>query len=71
MGKWIWRFIVEENSFWKSHISTKYGIEAGGWFTKDPKGSYGVGLWKAITKEKAQVNKDCALILGNCRRIRF
>ena len=38
-------------------MSTKYGIEAGGWITKDPKGSYGVGLWKAITKEKAQVNK--------------
>ena len=53
LGKWIWRFSTEENSIWKSCICIKYGTTTGVWFTKDPKGSYGVGLWKSIDKKKA------------------
>ena len=33
LGKWAWRFAVEENSTWKSCISAKYGYEEGDWFT--------------------------------------
>ena len=25
LGKWAWRFAVEENSIWRSFINTKYG----------------------------------------------
>ena len=32
LGKWIWRFAVEESSTWKVCISTKYGIEVGDWY---------------------------------------
>ena len=44
LGKWVWRFTVEESSTWKVCISTKYGTEAGGWYTLSPRGSYGLGL---------------------------
>ena len=40
---------MEESSTWKIYISTKYGIELGGWYTLSPRGSYGFGLWKAIS----------------------
>ena len=51
LGKWVWRYMVEEDSIWNHCISIKYGIDIGGWFTLDLRGSYGVGLWKAIAKE--------------------
>ena len=28
LGKWIWRFTVEENSTWKVSANTKYGTNA-------------------------------------------
>ena len=40
LGKWIWRFAVEENSPWKNVIRLKYDIE-GGWFTKIPRKLWG------------------------------
>ena len=44
LGKWLWRFAVEEDSPWKNSIKLKYDIEDGGWFTKNLRGSGGVGL---------------------------
>ena len=32
-------------------IGTKFGEEAGGWYTRDMRGGYGTGLWKDIRKE--------------------
>ena len=55
---------MEENSIWKSCISINYGTVAGAGLPKTPKGSYGVGLWKSIDKEKGLLKKDCELILG-------
>ena len=54
---------MEENSTWKSCISTKYGTGVRGWFT----GSFGVGLWKAIAKEAAHLKQDCELVVGMAR----
>ena len=44
LGKWVWRFAEEEYSIWKKVIRLKYQVEQGGWFTKIPRGSGGVGL---------------------------
>ena len=44
LGKWNWRFSMEENSVWRNIISLKYGMEDGGGFSNTPRGSYGVGL---------------------------
>ena len=44
LGKWNWRFAIEENYVWRNIISLKYGIEDGEWFSNAPRGSYGVGL---------------------------
>ena len=49
---------MEENSVWKSCITTKYEPEDGGWFTPLSRGSYGVGLWKIIAKESSQLKED-------------
>ena len=51
LGKWVWRFAEEESSNWKEVIRLKYQVEEGGWFIKNLRGSFGVGLWKDISKE--------------------
>ena len=63
--KWNWRLAIEDNPSWKKLIKIKYGLEAGEWFLEEPKGSFGVGLWKDIRKEGQQMKHDCKLVLGN------
>lgn len=59
---------MEENSFL---VKLEYKVELGGWFTKPPKGSNRVGLWKTIRKESTQLKNNCTFVLGDGRRIRF
>ncbi|RVW74330.1 LINE-1 retrotransposable element ORF2 protein [Vitis vinifera] len=49
--KWSWRYAVERDSYWKLIISSKYGVERGGWSTCGAREGHGVGLWKEISKE--------------------
>jgi hypothetical protein len=50
MGKWLWRFAVERDAFWRKVVAIKYGSMRGGWCTKEVGGSFGVGVWKYIRK---------------------
>ena len=70
LGKWNWRFAMEENSVWMNIISLKYGMENGGWFSNTPRGSYRVGLWKDFCKEVIQMRKNCSIEVGG-RKVRF
>ena len=65
LGKWNWRFAMEENLVWRNIISLKYGMEDGGWFSNTLRGSYGVGLWKDIGKEVIQIRQNCSIEVGN------
>ena len=71
LGKWNWRFAMEENSVWRNIISLKYGMGDGGWFSNTPRGSYRVGLWKDIGKEVIQIRQHCSIEVGNGRKVRF
>ena len=62
---------MEDDPPWKDVIKLKYGLEEGGWFSAEPKGSFGVGLWKDIIREAQQLKQDCKLMLGDGGRIRF
>ena len=48
LGKWLWRFGVEESLLWRRVIATKYGIQLGGFSTKNIRGTHGCGLWRSI-----------------------
>ena len=71
LGKWNWRFSMEEKAVWRSIISLRYGMEEGGWFSNSPRGSFGVGLWKDIDKEVIQIRHNCSFEVGNGRKVRF
>lgn len=48
LGKWLWRFASENESLWKRIIVRKYGEEERGWYTRESRDGYRVGLQKAI-----------------------
>ena len=62
---------MEENSSWRFLISLKYEIEEGGCFSKIPRGSYRVGLWKEISKEATQLKQNCSFDLDDGCKVRF
>ena len=71
LGKWNWRLAIENNPPWKDLMKLKYGLEEGGWFSMEPRGSFGVGLWKDIRREAQQMKQDFKLMLGDGGPIRF
>jgi hypothetical protein len=50
LGKWLWRFGVEESHLWRRVVVAKYRVGRGGWTSNFPRGSYGCGLWRHIRK---------------------
>ncbi|RVW81120.1 hypothetical protein CK203_044688 [Vitis vinifera] len=71
LGKWSWKFAVERNSLWKQVIIKKYGVEEGGWCSREVRGAYGVGVWKAIRKHWENIRSRSRLIVGNGRKVKF
>jgi hypothetical protein len=50
LGKWLWRYGIERDAWWRVAVDSKFGSLWGGWFSLEPVGAYGVGLWKNIMK---------------------
>jgi hypothetical protein len=50
MGKWLWRYVMERDAFWRKVVDVKYGSLRGGWCSKEVGGSYGFGVWKSIRR---------------------
>ncbi|KAL6329297.1 hypothetical protein AAG906_015506 [Vitis piasezkii] len=69
--KWSWRYAVERDSYWKLIISTKYGVERGGWSTCGAREGHGVGLWKEISKEGLLLLNNVSFSVGDGKRVRF
>ena len=58
-------------AFWRQIISGKYGDLEGGWCFKEPRGGYGVGLWKTIRKLWDVISSKLSFSVGNGKRIKF
>ncbi|RVW23944.1 LINE-1 retrotransposable element ORF2 protein [Vitis vinifera] len=65
------RFACEKENLWKQVLLAKYGQEGLGWMTKKANGTFGVGVWKEIMKEKDWCWENMAFTMGNGTRIRF
>jgi hypothetical protein len=50
LGKWLWRFGIERDAWWRTVVDSKFGYFRGGWCSHVPIGAFGVGLWKNIRR---------------------
>uniref|UniRef100_A0A7N2MU62 Reverse transcriptase zinc-binding domain-containing protein n=1 Tax=Quercus lobata TaxID=97700 RepID=A0A7N2MU62_QUELO len=48
LGKWLWRYGIEETRLWRRVVALKFGEEWGGWTSKLGRGVHGSGLWRSI-----------------------
>ena len=44
LGKWLWRFAIEENRLWRRVVALKFGEKWAGWTSKLGRGVHGCGL---------------------------
>ena len=63
--------MVENEALWNQVISRKCGVEERGWYTREGREGFGVGLWKEIRKESYRLSNYIVFSVGNGRRIRF
>ncbi|RVW53252.1 Transposon TX1 uncharacterized 149 kDa protein [Vitis vinifera] len=71
LGKWIWRFAIEEDSFWRKVVGVKYGRLGFGWRTKEARGTFGVGVWRDILKESSWCWDNIEFKVGKGTKVNF
>ena len=64
LGKWLWRFRVEETWLWRRVVAMKIGEEYGGWTSKLSRGVHGCGLWRGIQMVWEAFSQNIGLRLG-------
>jgi len=71
LGKWLWRFGMDRDAWWRVAVESKYGSLWGGWCPREVAGAFGVGLWKFIRKGWENFSKFLRFEVGDGSRIRF
>ncbi|RVX18958.1 Transposon TX1 uncharacterized 149 kDa protein [Vitis vinifera] len=71
LGKWIWRFAIEEDFFWRKVVGVKYGRLGFGWRTKEARGTFGVGVWRDILKESSWCWDNMEFKVGKGTKVSF
>lgn len=71
LGKWLWRFRVEQEHFWHTIIKKKYGEFQGDWSTTVVRRPYGSNLWRGIQASWDRFSAFVLFRVGNGKNIRF
>ena len=69
--KWNWRFVNERETLWRNVISRKFAEEERGWYTREVREGFGVGLWKEIRKEGSLLQNKVVFFVGDGRKVKF
>ena len=71
LGKWLWRFGIEETRLRRRVIALKFGEEWGGWTSKLGRGVHGYGLWRSIRMGWEDFSKNIRFEVGLGDRVKF
>ena len=61
----------EKNPLWKRVIFGKYGLEAGGWCTKEVIERCGIGIWEAIRNGWEAFKDKTSFQVGSGNKVKF
>ena len=70
LGKWLWRYGMKWEAFWKKVVDVKYGSLWGGWCA-NVVNPYGVSLWKSIRWEWARFSQYRSFGMGDGVKVKF
>jgi hypothetical protein len=71
LDKWMWRYEIERDAWWRIVVDSKYGSLWGGWCSLEPAGTFEVRLWKNIRKGWESFSSFSRLVVQDGTRIRF
>ena len=71
LGKWLWRFPLEQESFWCSIIRSKYGLNDNGWDSNLVSRGTFRNPWKAISNGLDSFKGLIRLRVGKGNKTRF
>ncbi|XP_023927687.1 uncharacterized protein LOC112039077 [Quercus suber] len=71
LGKWLWRFGIEENRLWRRVVALKFGEEWGGWTSKLGRGVHRCGLCKSIRMGWEVFHKNVHFKVGVGDKVKF
>lgn len=71
LGKWLRRFAIDKDVLWRKVVGWKFGCVDGDWRSMEVRGTYGVGVWKAISTEWEEFAKQIRFIVGDGGSVRF
>ena len=71
LGKWLWRFGIENHRLWRQVIANKYGEARGGWCTRGVRGAHGCGMWRSIKEGTEKFFSQILFNVGEGSRVSF
>jgi hypothetical protein len=71
LGKWLWRYALEQEALWRRVVDGKYKSLEGGWSSKVIHSPHGISLWKNIRSGWNKFERYICFRVGNGARTRF
>jgi hypothetical protein len=71
LGKWLWRFGIKRDAWWRTVVDSEFGCLRGGRCSHVPTGAFGVGLWKNVRKGWETFSGYTTFEVGDGTRISF
>ena len=71
LGKWLWRFGIENHRLWRQVIADKYGEARGGWCTRGVRGAHGCEMWRSIKEGTEKFFSQILFNVGEDSRVSF